>query len=131
MTQDPRFGVMDQGAFFEHEKMDVYAASLELITFARETIRAFPRGKSNLADQLERAATSVALNIAEGAGEFAPKEKVRFYRIALRSAGECAAIIDVSRRLVVVSEPREKQGRELLSRIVAMLTALIRKHEER
>jgi len=34
------------------------------------------------------------LNIAEGAGESSPNEKVRFYRMARRSAIECAGILD-------------------------------------
>ena len=32
-------------------------------------------------DQLQRPSTSIAFNIAEGAGEYAMKEKARFYRI--------------------------------------------------
>jgi len=40
----------------------------------------------------QRAATSVPLNIAEGAGEYSGAEKSRFYRIAKRSATECAGI---------------------------------------
>jgi four helix bundle protein len=46
------------------------------------------------------------LNIAEGAGEFSPSEKARFYRMARRSATECAAILHVCRRLALVEETR-------------------------
>ena len=59
-----------------------------------------PRGRRYLADQLQRAAVSIPLNIAEGAGEFSRKDKRRFYRIALRSATASAARLDVCRRLV-------------------------------
>ena len=58
-----------------------------------------PRGRAFLSDQLHRAAVSIPLNIAEGAGEFSQGEKARFYRIARRSATECAAILDVCGRL--------------------------------
>jgi len=68
----------------------------------------------------------VALNIAEGAGEFAPAEKARFYRIARRSATECAAILDVADRLGIVESAALRQGRTLLLRIVAMLVKLAR-----
>ena len=37
----------------------------------------------------------MAFNTAEGAGEFAKKEKARFYRMALRSSTEPHAIVDV------------------------------------
>ena len=38
--------------------------------------------RASLADQLQRAATSIPLNIADGAGEFSASEKARFYRMA-------------------------------------------------
>ncbi|MDX1675072.1 MAG: four helix bundle protein [Longimicrobiales bacterium] len=45
----------------------------------------------NLAEQLRRAATSVALNIAEGSTGETPNETRRFIAYAIRSAVECAA----------------------------------------
>ena len=63
--------------------------------------------------------------IAEGAGEFAHDEKTRFYRIARRSTTECAAILDGCRLLELADQDRLVQGRALLLRIVAMLTALV------
>ena len=85
--------------YFDHERLDVYQVALDFVVLADEVAERLPRGRSALADQLQRAATSVPLNIAEGAGEYSRKEKARFYRIALRSATESAAILDVSRRL--------------------------------
>ena len=73
-----------------------------------------------------RASSSIALNIAEGAGEFSPKEKARFYRMARRSATECAAILDVCRRLALLGEDAHLASRELLLRIVSMLVSLIK-----
>ena len=52
-----------------------------------------------MADQLGRAALSIVLNIAEGAGEFSKKGKARFYRMALRSTTEWAATMDVCKIL--------------------------------
>ncbi len=66
------------------------------------------------------------MNIAEGAGEFSRNEKARFYRMSKRSATECAAILDVCRRLKLVEQPRLDEGREVLLRIVAMLVKLVR-----
>ncbi|MBW3534903.1 MAG: four helix bundle protein, partial [Gemmatimonadetes bacterium] len=54
-------------------------------------IDSFEHGTTNvdfglgLEDQLDRAATSIVLNIAEGAGEFSLPDKQRFYRMAKRS----------------------------------------------
>lgn len=86
-------------SYFDHERLDVYKAAIELVALIDKVIESFPRGRAYPADQLQRAGTSVPLNIAEGAGEYSNNEKSRFYRIAKRSATECAGIIDVCRRL--------------------------------
>lgn len=65
------------------------------------------------------------LNVAEGAGELAPAEKVRFYRMARRSANECAAVLDVYCARQAVGETQNAAGREVLLRIVAMLTRMV------
>jgi four helix bundle protein len=54
---------------FDHEKLDVYTAAVDFIALAHRIIATLPTGHADLADQLRRAATSIALNIAEGAGE--------------------------------------------------------------
>ena len=108
----------------DHEKLDVYQAAIELIILIDDVIGHFPRGRSYLADQLQRAGTSVPLNIAEGAGEYSGNEKIRFYRMARRSATECASIFDVCRRLRIIPEVKYEKARELLIRIVSMLTKM-------
>jgi len=111
---------------FDHERLDVYAAAIDFVALADDVVEHLPRGRGYLADPLQRAATSVALNIAEGAGEFSSPEKARFYRMAKRSATECAAVLDVARRLELCAADRLDTGRELLLRIVSMLTKRVR-----
>ena len=110
----------------DHEKLDVYGHALEFMARADALADALPRGRAYLADQLRRASTSVVLNIAEGAGEFAPADKARFYRMARRSAIECAAVLDIAARLQLGPTPQLDAGRAELQRIVAMLIGLIR-----
>jgi len=112
---------------FEHERLDVYQASVEFIAIADQVASRLPRGRAYLSDQLHRAATSIALNIAEGAGEFAPADKARFYRIARRSATESAAVLDVARSLGLAGPDLLAKGRALLLRVTAMLTAMVLK----
>ena len=57
---------------FEHERLDVYRTAIEFLVVADEIATNLPKGRAYLADQLRRAATSIPLNIAEGAGEFSP-----------------------------------------------------------
>ena len=110
--------------FFHHERLDVYQTAIEFVVVADSIASHLPRGRHYLTDQLHRAATSIALNIAEGAGEFSRREKSRFYRIARRSATECAAILDVCHRLDFGASQDFENGRQLLHRIVSMLTRL-------
>ena len=109
---------------FDHERLDVYQRAIEFVVVADGIVENLPRGRAYLADQLHRAATSIPLNTAEGAGEFAANEKARFYRMAKRSATECAAILDVCGRLELVAPATHNEARELLLRIVSMLTKL-------
>jgi four helix bundle protein len=111
---------------FDHERLEVYRQAIDFVALADVLIEALPRGRSALADQLHRAATSVVLNIAEGAGEFCGHEKARFYRMAKRSATECAAALDVLRVLNLADGARLDAGRQMLLRVVSMLVKLVR-----
>jgi len=115
---------------FDHEKLDVYKAAIEFVAVSGDVVEHLPRGRAYLADQLQRAAISIPLNIAEGAGEFSRKDKRRFYRIALRSATESAAILDVCERLRISDVSQLRAGRDLLLRIVSMLTRMTKVEAE-
>lgn len=116
-------------AQFDHEKLDVYRLAIQFVVMARQLVRTFPRGQSYLTDQLQRAALSIILNIAEGAGEFSRKDKARFYRFALRSTSECAAILDVCHALEFCEQYSASTGNGVLVRIASMLTRLSRRSE--
>jgi four helix bundle protein len=116
----------NKAGYFDHEKWDVYRAALEFIIVVKDVVEKLPRGNAYLTDQLQRAATSVPLNIAEGAGEHSPDEKARFYRMAKRSATECSSILDVCKQLELIDENQHSKGRDLLLRIAAMLTKMSR-----
>lgn len=109
---------------FDFEKLDVYQASIEVVALIDKVTESFPRGRAYLTDQLERAGTSIALNIAEGAGEFSTNEKSRFYGMGKRSATETAAILEISKRSNIIQEEYYRNARELLIRIVMMLTKM-------
>ncbi len=106
---------------FDHERLEVFQAAIQLAVLIDQVVERIAPGRAELADQLRRASTSVPLNIAEGAGEFSPKEKARFYRMALRSATECGAILLLLERLGLPIDPAP---RRLLLRIVPMLVRL-------
>lgn len=119
--------IPEKQVLLDHEKLTVYQVAIEFVVLADEVIEHLPRGRAYLSDQLQRAALSIPLNIAEGAGEYAIDEKARFYRMAKRSATECAGVLDVCQRLRLIEENRYMKGRELLIGIVSMLIKMAQK----
>ena len=65
-----------------HEKLDVYRCSIDFLGLSARIGGAVPRGNSILLEQLKRAALSIPLNIAEGAGKQGIRERKRYYGIA-------------------------------------------------
>ena len=97
------------------ERLVVYRKALALARIVSSLHVGGPLG-----DQLLRAAQSVVLNIAEGAGQASLPAKRRHYTIARGSAFEVAAALDLA-----PSEVGE-DARGLLLEVTLMLTALAR-----
>jgi four helix bundle protein len=112
----------DHTMTLDHHKLDVYQRALDLLDHVDQLHDVMPPGRAHLKDQLDRAATSIVLNIAEGAGEFSKDE--RFYRMARRSATETGAILDILDRRKSVQAAMRQPARELLVRVVSMLARL-------
>jgi four helix bundle protein len=81
---------------------------------------------ANLRDQVRRAATSVAANIAEGAGAGSDAEFRRFLKYARRSCDEIRAHLAVARAIGVtddasaITATAERTGR-MLTRLIQAL----------
>ena len=89
---------------FQSQNLTVYNRSLKLsIELCRVAVK-FPYRFKRLQDQLIGAVTSITLNIAEGSGRFAPKEKCHFYRIAQASAYELIAILEICEGLELLKK---------------------------
>jgi len=109
----------------DHTQLDVYHRARDLLDHVDRIYDAIPPGRAHLKDQLDRAATSIVLNIAEGAGELSKDEKHRFYRIARRSATETAAVFDILQRRQAVTTELLQPARDLVARVIAMLVRLV------
>jgi four helix bundle protein len=111
---------------FDHRCMPVYRVAVAAAADVCGLAFRLPSRGRGLSDQAMRAASSIVLNIAEGAGEFPAREKARIYRIARRSAAETSAALDL---LVASGLAREQDAnpiQERLFEIGAMLTGLIK-----
>lgn len=86
-------GMEEEGEVpFKFEKLEVWQLTLDYIDLIYEIARELPRSEEyNLKSQMTRAATSVALNIAEGSTGQTDAEQARFLGLAIRSLLETVA----------------------------------------
>jgi four helix bundle protein len=110
---------------FDHEKLNVYAKTLEFIGWATTILERVPKSMA-VHNQLDRSSTSIPLNIAEGTGKFTAPDRCRYYDSARGSALECAASLDVLVAKRVLKPAEIAEGKDLLRPIVSMLVGLIK-----
>jgi four helix bundle protein len=115
---------------FSHEKLIVYRESIRFVAWVGSLLEELPPGLA-ARSQLERASTSIPLNIAEGNGKFSNADRCRFLQIANGSAVECAACLDVLLARSAVSSERVEEGKEILFRIVNLLHGLLTRFDSR
>jgi len=116
--------------YFDHQKLDVYRESIAFCGCVGEFLGAIT-AKAAAKDQLDRASTSIPLNIAEGNEKFSAKDRARFFEVARGSALECAACLDVLLARKLASEEQVVASKETLARIVQMLVGLLCRYSDR
>ena len=114
---------------FDFERLDIYVHAVEFLVIVDEITLTAKRPFGDASSQLTRASLSILTNLCEGAGEFSPAEKARFYRLSRRSATECAGLIAAYRRLGLSDEELTTKAKDELLRIVSMLVRLIHSTE--
>ena len=113
----------------DHEKLEVYQQSLQFIAWTLPLRDRLPCSAS-VPNQLDRASTSIPLNIAEGNGKFTSADRCRFFDNARGSALESAACLDVMIAKQFVETNDVQTGKAMLVKMVSMLFGLIRANSE-
>src|ERR1043165_2317037 len=80
--------------YFDHERLHAYQSSLEFIRWSEPVLERLAKTAA-VSSQLDRARTSIPLNIAEGNAKFTPADKCKYFDTAHGSAVECAACLDL------------------------------------
>jgi four helix bundle protein len=119
-----------QETWFDHEKLEVYRETIAFIAWLSSLLETTVR-VGDVKDQLDRASTSISLNIAEGNGKYSPKDRCRFFDIAHGSSLECAAGLDVLVAKSKLTPDQIRPGKERLQKIVRMLMGLIKRNSSR
>ena len=102
----------------------IYSVAIDMLRELRPLMERIRSRDSNLADQLSRAATSIPLNLHEGAYSQGRNTRARFHT-ALGSAAEVRACLDVAEALGYL-DGVDPGLRDTLDRVVANLYRLAR-----
>lgn len=111
---------------FSFEKLLVYQKAVDFADRICGRTEQFPRGYGFLVDQLNRAALSIAANIAEGNGRFTKPDRRNFFGIARGSIQECVPLLELARRRGFLSDENQGSLKSELEEIARMLSGLIR-----
>ena len=111
--------------YFDHEKLVAYQRSIQLVVWANPILE---HVSSKLAahNQLDRASTSVPLNMAEGNAKYTAPDRCRYLDAARGSALECAAGLDVLVAKGQLTTDQVREGKAVLHETVCLLVGLIR-----
>ena len=109
--------------FVKLSDFHAYRVSLELAAALRPVVERVERRDRSLANQVQRAATSVVLNLAEGNHKIG-KGKRKFFCDAAGSAAEVEACLDLVKIWGFLKPAELESARELLDRVNAMIYRL-------
>lgn len=120
---------------FKFEKLEVYQLALGYIDLIYDIAAKLPKSEEyNLKSQIVRAATSGALNIAEGSTGQSNAEQNRFLGMAVRSVLETVACLHIIRRREFISDgflldKAEEDARVLSAKLHAFRNSLKSTHK--
>ncbi len=110
---------------FAFEKLLVYQKAVDFADQVCAKSENFTRGYGFLADQLNRAALSIAANIAEGKGRFTKPDCKNFFGIARGSVQECVPLLELAFRRKLLTQVEHELLKSHLEEIARMLSGLI------
>jgi len=109
---------------FALEELKVYDKSLAFVDYTYDITTKFPRKQMyGLRAQFTRAAVSIALNIAEGAGDTEAQFN-RFLQIALNSSKERVVCATIAKRREYINANENSELRTRLQKLSKMITGL-------
>ena len=113
---------------YSFEKLEAWQAARDLSVKLYTLTSTFPAvEKYGITQQLRRAAISVASNISEGTGRYAPKEQGHFYAISYGSLMELLNQVIISKDLNFITTAEYDDLRTSIETLSAIISGL-RKH---
>lgn len=110
---------------FDHERLFACQRAIQFAAWSSPLPETLPT-RLAVADQLDRASTSVPLNLAEGNAKHPAPDRCRYFDTARGSALECAACLDVLVAKGKCGVEEIQAGKRLLHETVCLLVGLVR-----
>jgi four helix bundle protein len=127
-----QIGNMNPLRQYSFERLRVWQAARELAKQVYLVTASFPKRELyGLTSQCNRAAVSVAANLAEGTSRQSRKDQAHFSEIAYGSLTELACLFILAEDVGVLSEDSETALRSSIERVSAQLNALHRSQRMR
>lgn len=117
---------------YNFEKLNIWQESRAFIKEVYKVLAHFPESERYaLANQIKRAAISIALNIAEGSAKKSKKDFIRYLRISTGSIYELITALYIARDLKYLADSQFDVLYQHSHKLSAMIYALIRKLDEK
>src|ERR1017187_8165081 len=110
---------------FMFENLQVYQKAVDFADRIASHTQSVPHGYRFLVDQLNRAALSIATNLAEGNGRFTKPDRKNFFTIARGSVQECVPLLEIAVRRGFIATNDHAQMKSSLEGISRMISGLI------
>jgi four helix bundle protein len=111
--------------YFDHERLHAYQKALIFAAWCENILERVPKTAA-VHGQLDRARTSIVLNIAEGNGKFTVADRCKYLDNAHGSSLESAGCVDLLFIKKLLSEAEVDEGKSVLSSVVSLLVGLIK-----
>jgi four helix bundle protein len=112
----------------DFKKLVVWQKAHELVLLVYRLTKKFPKEERfNLIDQMRRAATSIATNIAEGCGKYSQKDFVAYLQVSQGSSQEIEYLTILSKDLEYLTSEEFDDLNSRINEVKAMLIGLIQK----
>ena len=110
---------------FPYEKLEVWQGARQLVKMVYEITRRFPpEEKFGLTSQINRAAVSVASNLAEGSSRTSYKDQAHFTQLSFSSLMEVACQVTLANDLGMLRTDNISDVRKLIEELSRRLNAL-------
>ena len=110
-----------------HKRLNVWKQAVELSLMIYQATEKFPlEERCSITDQMRRAATSIATNIAEGAARNSKRDFARFLHMAQGSLSELDTQLEIVKRLGYLHDESWRILDDRMNEIDKMLSGLIR-----